>query len=84
MDGWLDGWMDGWMFFLRPAYRTCSLLFCSVEKPSATTLPITLSAVVAVVSILTLATGVTVYKKKKGERLKLVMAVISPPVHCWV
>ncbi|KAF1382092.1 hypothetical protein PFLUV_G00160850 [Perca fluviatilis] len=38
-----------------------------VEKPSATTLPITLSAVVAVVSILTLATGVTVYKKKKAK-----------------
>ncbi|XP_034722390.1 major histocompatibility complex class I-related gene protein-like [Etheostoma cragini] len=39
-----------------------------VQKPSATTLPITLSTVVVMVSILTLAIGVTVYKKKKAKK----------------
>uniref|UniRef100_A0A3B4XG18 Class I histocompatibility antigen, F10 alpha chain-like n=1 Tax=Seriola lalandi dorsalis TaxID=1841481 RepID=A0A3B4XG18_SERLL len=47
------------------------------------TLLVTLSAVVTLAIVFIAVTGILVYKKKKGERLKLI-AIVLPPVTCTV
>ena len=72
---WINRWMDVLMFWLASLVQVVTFycFFYSAEKPLDLTIPIITAVAVFIIA----AFGVTVYIKKKSDRLKLKYFTVS-------